>query len=116
MTNPEQEITHPTALDGDEQQIGRLYGRAILGAAGGRAYEVLSQLKSVVDECLTAFPALEKTLASPRVSQEQKEGMLDRIFQGRVDAIVLNFMKILCRRNRIGSLRAVQMTAAELRD
>jgi F-type H+-transporting ATPase subunit delta len=116
MTNPDQESTHSTVLDGDEQQIGRLYGRAILGAAGDRADEIVAQLKAVVDECLTVFPALEKTLASPRVSQEQKEAMLDRIFKGRVDAIVLNFMKVLCRRDRIGSLRAVQVTAAELRD
>lgn len=116
MTNPEPEITHPTALEGDQQQVGRLYGQAILGAAGARADEIVEQLKAVVEEGLTAHPTLEAALASPRISQEQKEGMIDRIFQGRVDPIVLNFMKVLCRRDRISSLRSIQITAAELRD
>ena len=42
--------------------------------------------------------------------------MLDRIFNGRVDSSLLNFLKVLCRRGRIGSLRAIQVTATQMRE
>ncbi len=107
---------HQTALDGDEQQVGALYAKALLGAAGGKTDEIVSQLEAVVKECLDRYPALEQALASPNIVQEEKEAMLNRIFGGKVDTLLLNFIKVLCRRGRAGSLRAVQVTASTLRD
>lgn len=107
---------HRTALDGDQQQVGALYAKALLGSAGGDVDHIVAELEAVVNECLTQHPQLEQALASPRISQEQKEAMLDRIFSGRVDARLLNFLKILCRRGRIDSLRAIQMTATIMRE
>ena len=106
---------HETALDSDQQQVGALYAKALLQTAGQSVDNVLEELESVVRECLDVFPALEQALASPRLSPEHKEGMLDRIFSGRVDRALLNFMKVLCRRGRIDCLRAIQVTASELR-
>ena len=107
---------HQTALDGDEQQVGALYAKALLGAAGSNTDSIVSQLESVVKECLDRFPALEQALGSPNIAQEEKEAMLDRIFGGKIDTLLLNFIKVLCRRGRAGSLRAVQVTASMLRD
>ncbi len=107
---------HQTALDGDEQQVGALYAKALLGAAGGKTDEIVSQLEAVVQECLNRFPALEQALGSPNIAQEEKEAMLDRIFGGKLDKLLLNFIKVLCRRGRAESLRAVQVTASMLRD
>ena len=107
---------HQTALDGDEQQVGALYAKALLGAAGGKTDEIVSQLEAVVQECLNRFPALEQALGSPNIVQEEKEAMLDRIFGGKLDKLLLNFIKVLCRRGRAESLRAVQVTASMLRD
>ncbi len=107
---------HETALDSDDQQVGVLYAKALLGAAGDSVDAIVSELEAVVKECLNQHPALEQALASPRISQEHKEAMLDRIFNGRLDGRLLNFLKILCRRGRIQSLRAVQVTATILRE
>lgn len=107
---------HETALDSDAQQIGALYAKALLGAVGANVDAIVSELESLVKECLNDNPRLEQALASPRISQEQKEGMLDRIFSGRIDENLLNFLKVLCRRGRIGSLRAIQVTASVLRE
>lgn len=112
MTNVPQ---HETALDSDEQQVGALYAKALLGAVGPNVDAIVAELESLVKECLNANPRLEQALASPRISQEQKEGMLDRIFSGKIDNNLLNFLKVLCRRGRIGSLRAIQVTASVLR-
>lgn len=104
-----------TALDSDQQQVGTLYAKALLGSAGDAADGVVAELEAVVRECLTPHPLLEQALASPRITQEQKEAMLDRIFNGRIDGRLLNFLKILCRRGRIGSLRAIQVQTTALR-
>ena len=87
---------HQTALDGDEQQVGALYAKALLGAAGSNTDSIVSQLESVVKECLDRFPALEQALGSPNIAQEEKEAMLDRIFGGKIDTLLLNFIKVLC--------------------
>lgn len=107
---------HATALDSDDQQVGLLYAKALLGAAGSNVDSVVGELEAVVGECLDKHPNLETALASPRINQEQKESLLDRIFSGRVDATLLNFLKVLCRRDRIASLRAIQVTATEMRE
>lgn len=107
---------HETALDSDQQQVGALYATALLGSAGDSVDAIVAELEAVVSECLTTHPQLELALASPRISLEQKEAMLDRIFNGRIDRHLLNFLKILCRRGRIDSLRAIQVTATILRE
>lgn len=107
---------HSTALDSDDQQVGALYAKALLGSAGKSVDSVVTELESVVSDVLDKNPNLEVALNSPRINQEQKEQMLDRIFNGRVDKNLLNFFKVLCRRGRIGSLRAIQVTATQMRE
>lgn len=111
-----EQAKHETALDSDEQQIGGLYAKALLSSAGDSVDHIVYELESVVRECLDAHPALETALDSPRISQEHKEGMLDRIFRDRIDGRLLNFLKILCRRDRISNLRAIQQTTTLLRE
>lgn len=112
----EEQAQQPTVLDSDQQQVGALYARALLGSAGDSADSLLAEFESVVSECLDKFPALEVALGSPRIDQEEKESLLERIFAGRIDPKLLNFFKVLCRRGRIGSLRVVQQTATVLRE
>lgn len=107
---------HSTVLDSEDQQVGALYGKAILGAAGAEVDEIVSQLNSIVIQCLTPHPGFENALASPRISQADKESLIDRVFQGKIHATLLNFLKVLCRRGRIGWLRAIQVCANEMRD
>ncbi len=115
MSEPENKL-HPTVLDSDAQQVGKLYGKAILAAAGKDVDEIVSQLNSIVQQCMAQSPGLEQILGSPRVSQVEKEKLIDRIFRGKVHTTLLNFLKVLCRRGRIGSLRGIQVSANEMRD
>lgn len=110
-----EEVQHQTALDSDDQQVGALYGRALLGAAGNDVDHIVWELESIVKECLDAHPNLESAFASPRISVENKEQMLGNIFGGRVHPTLLNFLKVLCRRGRLGSLRSIQVVATQLR-
>ncbi len=112
----QEDVQHKSVLDSDEQEVGALYAEALLGSAGDRVDSIVSELESVVSECLDRHPSLEQALCSPRITEDQKEGMLERIFQGRIDTTLLNFLKVLCRRGRIGSLRAIQSTVTEMRE
>ncbi len=105
-----------TALDGDARQVGKLYARALLEVSGSDVDRILEELQAIVRDCLDRFPAFEQLLASPRVTGEQKEAMVDRVFGGRVSPILLNFLKVLCRRRRVGYLRAIRNVATELRE
>ncbi|GIW97493.1 MAG: hypothetical protein KatS3mg111_0826 [Pirellulaceae bacterium] len=107
---------HLTALDNEARLLGKLYGRALLDASGQQVDEVLAELSAVVVEILDRFPRFEELLRSPRITAEEKERMLDRIFSGRVSGLLLNFLKVLCRRQRIGYLRAITAVAQELRN
>jgi F-type H+-transporting ATPase subunit delta len=115
MNQPEDNL-HSTVLDSDAQQVGALYGKAILGAAGNDADEIVLQLNAIVQQCFAQYPALEQLLASPRVSQVEKESLIDRVFRGKIHAKLLNFLKVLCRRGRVGWLRGIQVSANAIRD
>lgn len=107
---------HDTALDSDQQQVGELYAKALLASSGDAVDHIVYELEAIVGECLNTHPTLEEALRSPRIPTEQKEGMLDRIFRDKVHGNLLNFMKVLCRRGRIGELRAIQQTATRQRE
>jgi F-type H+-transporting ATPase subunit delta len=112
----EQQPLHPTVFDIEDQQVATLYGKALLGAAGQRVEQIVSELESIIKDGFNRFPKLEVAFASPRISEEEKDAMIGRIFGGKVDQILLNFMKVLARRRRLGSLRAIQAAVSEMRD
>lgn len=112
----EEQSLHPTVFNTEDQQVATLYGKALLGAAGKQVEKIVGELETIVKDCLTRFPKLEQAFASPRISEEEKDAMVDRVFGGKVDKILLNFMKVLARRRRLGSLRVIQAAVSEMRD
>lgn len=112
----QQAVIHPTVFDVEEQQVAALYSKALLAAAGDRVETIVEELEAVVKECLNRFPKLEAALASPRIGEEEKAAMLDRLFGDKLDRTLLNFLKILSRRRRLGALREIQKAATALRD
>lgn len=112
----EQQPLHPTVFDIEEQQVATLYSKALLASAGDRVDTIVDELESVVKECLDRYPKLETALGSPRVSEEEKAAMIERIFGGKLDRTLINFLKVLARRRRLGALRAIQLAVSALRD
>ncbi len=112
----EQQSLHPTVFNTEDQHVATLYGKALLGAAGNKVEQIVSELESVVKDCLGRYPKLEMAFSSPRINEEEKEAMIARIFGGQVDTVLLNFMKVLARRRRLGSLRVIQAAVSEMRD
>ena len=104
-----QKPKHETVMDVTEEQIARVYAKAFLGATENSADAdgMVEELSSFSDDVLNRFPKLEQALRSSLVSQEQKEQMLGRIFDGKASKDVLNFLKVLSRHGRLGLVRQV---------
>lgn len=112
------EITHETVLDTGAEQLGKVYAQALLGSAdaAGVADDVLRQLGQLVDEYLAGSPQLAAALASPRIDEEDKSRVIDRLFGGEFHPVLIKFLKVMGRRGRLGYVAAVRTAADSLRD
>lgn len=99
----------------DKQRLGTVYAKALLGATEPhqRSELAVEELDALVDEAFKVSPALEATLASPRISPEEKAGLLDRIFGGQVSDQTLTFLKVVARHGRLDCLRQIRRAARE---
>jgi F-type H+-transporting ATPase subunit delta len=118
MTDVSEATTHTTVLDIGAEQLGHVYAQALLAAAtrAGVADEVLDQLAQIVDEYLKGSPQLAAAFASPRVEDEEKNRVIERLFGESIHPLVLQLMKVMVRRGRLGYLAAVRNAAVKLRD
>jgi F-type H+-transporting ATPase subunit delta len=107
MNGESSNLKHDTVMDVTEEQIARVYAKAFLGATANSADAdgMVEELTSFSDDVLDRFPKLEQALRSSLVSEEQKEEMLGRIFDGKASKDVLNFLKVLSRHGRLGLVR-----------
>jgi F-type H+-transporting ATPase subunit delta len=108
----------PTVFDDEHQHVGELYAKALLGAAetSGSLETVVAQLESIVTEVLDRQPAFEMALSNPKVSQQQRMDLLDKVFGQKLDPVLLRFLKVLCRRGRLGFIRSIQKSVVTMRD
>jgi F-type H+-transporting ATPase subunit delta len=100
---------HETVMDVTEEQIARVYAQAFMGAAAKTpdASALVEEVQSLVEDVLDRFPQFEQTLKSALISPEEKDGLLDRVFAGRANPLVLNFLKVLSKHGRLGLLRPI---------
>lgn len=107
---------HSTVLDSAQQHLGKVYAKALLGAAdkAGEVEQVLDEFQAFQTDLLDALPGFEALLASPRVAVEAKTAMLDRSLQGKVSETFLNFLKVVVRHRRADCLRAMLPAAMAL--
>ena len=117
MTDPES-VKHETVLDTGAEQLGKTYAQALIGAAQqtGVADKVVAQLTQVVDEYLGGSPQLAAAFASPRIDTDEKVRVIDRVFGGDFEPLLVTFMKVMAARDRLGFLAAVRDGADELYD
>ena len=81
---------------------GAVYGQSLylLAKEEGLEEEILQQVK-VLAECFEAQPDYLKLLASHDLPKQERIGILDRDFGGKVHGYVLNFLKLLTEKGYI---------------
>lgn len=95
-----------TTVDIGRQQIGGVYAKAFLGAAGKKAGSVLEELGGFA-KLVRETPDLQRIFDSPRVAAEEKIGILDRSLKGRVSPVLLNFLKVVSEHERLDCLQDI---------
>lgn len=77
-------------------QVGSVYGQALYGLAKDENLSdgVLQEL-TVLEQSFQAEPQFLRLLGAPNVPVEERCGILDNCFRGKVHPYVLNFLKIL---------------------
>ena len=71
----------------------------------GLDQKILEQLQ-VLDQSFAQEPQFLRLLAAPNLSKEERCGILDESFRGKVHSYVLNFMKILTEKGYIRTFSA----------
>lgn len=77
-------------------QLGSVYGEALydLAKAEKLSGQILKEI-SALSESFGESPDFLRLLAAPNLSKDERCGILDACFKGRVHPYVLNFLKIL---------------------
>jgi F-type H+-transporting ATPase subunit delta len=107
---------HETVMDVTAERISRVYATAFLevAAKSADAAALVEELASLVSDVLDRFPEFDETLRSGLVRHEEKEQLLDRLFEKRASTELRNFMKVLSKHGRLELLRPIARTLTHL--
>ena len=88
--------------------VSKTYGEALyeLAVEKGTKSELLEEVLAL-KEILKANPELEKTMVNPRLTKEEKVGLIDRIFANRMSDDLVSFLCILAEKNRYSDVDGV---------
>lgn len=92
-----------TVLDDPSPELTRNYAEALLNAAIARdqVEVVLEELSELVSEVLDTNASIRSFLLSPTRSGSQIEALLVRAFEGKLNPLVFNFLRVLGRNGRL---------------
>jgi F-type H+-transporting ATPase subunit delta len=99
-------------------EIARRYAVALVDAAvpEGQVDALLDELGQVQRDVLKAFPRFAQVFASARVSPSKKDRMLVDVFGSRSSSLVLRFLRVLNRHERLGLFDQVVREARSIWD
>jgi len=118
--NVEQDALYAAKLDADatREKLAEIYATALLGACDSTQTSfanVRDDYVSFITQVCDIYPKFEAILASPSVSVEEKQRMLDGIC-GATTSVFRNFLKTLARRGRMDMLREIFLACRKLDD
>ena len=107
-----------SGVDIGTEHIAKVYARAIVEAAEAAdcRREVIDELTALARDVLPQVPQAAAVFASPKVSIEAKQAIIDRLAAGRLRPTTTHALHVLARHGRLGLLTAVATAAARLAD
>jgi F-type H+-transporting ATPase subunit delta len=105
-------------VSGEISELARPYALALVNAAEkeGGVEPALDELDQIENDVLKAHPRFASLLGSAKVSIAHKDRILTDIFEKRASSVVLRFMRVLNRRERLGLLATVAREARKIWD
>ena len=97
--------------------VARRYAQALYqeAEAQGKAERVDEDMVSL-QESLDASRELDQFFRSPLISREKKDAVIGKLFDGKVDDLIVRLMRLLVQKGREDILPAVIRQYADLRD
>jgi F-type H+-transporting ATPase subunit delta len=110
--------TRSAPFDPSAERIARVYAQAILEAADAANCrgEVIEELEAFVRGVLPGVPGAAAVFASPKVTAEQKEAVINRVAGGKLRPTTVHALCVLARHGRLGILAEVTAAARTLDD
>jgi len=85
--------------------VADVYAHALLNAAQRTGVtDRLVEDADAVRRCFRKEARIRPFLESPRILKEEKHKAIDRIFRGRIEPLLLNFIHVMLENNRIENL------------
>jgi F-type H+-transporting ATPase subunit delta len=105
-------------IAGATTELAHRYADALIGAAEkeGAVDTLLEELSEIETGVLKAFPKFAELLGSPRVSSAHKDQVLTEVFGKDASSLVLRFLRVLNRHERLGMLGVVAREARAIWD
>lgn len=102
-----------TVFEDESPELSRVYADALVGAAEaqGNVEPVLDELDAIVADVLVPHPKFAALLASPLLPQHEKDRILVETFEGRALPTVVQFLRVLNRRGRLGLIASLARAA-----
>jgi F-type H+-transporting ATPase subunit delta len=102
----------------DTTELAHRYADALISAAEkeGGVDPVLEELAELETNVLNAYPRFADLLASPRVSTAHKDQVLTEVLGKDASSLVLRFLRVLNRHERLGMLSVVAREARAIWD
>jgi F-type H+-transporting ATPase subunit delta len=98
------EVTQSMA-EHTSKRVSTVYAEALYEAgAGANALPAVRADVESLQKLLQEYPEYERLLADPKMDIEGRDGIIRRAFDGRIYGMTLNFLLVLNRRWRLGSL------------
>lgn len=100
------------------EHIANVYAKALLGAARNddQLAAIVEEYDELLAEVLDKHPKLETLLGTALVSISEKYGIIDRTFGGRASPLMVEFLKVVARHERLDCLRAIHYQTHVLYD
>ncbi len=114
----EAEVHETAAVTTDSAEVARRYALALIHAAEkeGTVDEVLDELAQIERDILKPNPRFALVLASSRVSAAEKDRILVDLLETQGSSLLLRFLRVLNRHERLGYLGAVAHAARAIWD
>ena len=78
--------------------------------------EIGEELNSLVHDVFTANPELEMFFANPAVHRKHKIAAIEKALAGKCSPLLEDFLKLLCKHERMASIRLIAVSYQALRD
>lgn len=95
--------------------VAHVYADALLAAARStETPDAVFEQADALFRCFRKDSRLRRFLESPQILKEKKHAVVDRILRGRIEPLLLNFIQVMLRNNRIENLDETLRLVGEL--